>query len=127
MSTNKSRKSLTQKAGEKSGLVPQPHGGKIWQGAPANPVAGTGRPPSEIRAAMRKTLDEEVLQDLTKKYVAKEIDALGFANFLAKYGMGEKTEMTMVSPEITERLQATVNLISQHAPQLLTQLEEIWK
>lgn len=35
-------------------MVAQPHGGAIWSGAPANPVAGTGRPPDEIRAKMRE-------------------------------------------------------------------------
>jgi len=53
----------TKKTGEKAGgsnteksaqrtlgeLVPQPHGGAIYQGPPANPVAGPGRPKNEIR------------------------------------------------------------------------------
>lgn len=44
-----------KKAGAKTGVVvPQKHGGAIYQGAPKNPVAGTGRPPEAIRAAMRE-------------------------------------------------------------------------
>lgn len=43
-----------EKAGEKTGLVEQPHGGAIYQGPPANPVAGTGRPPDEFKAKMRE-------------------------------------------------------------------------
>lgn len=108
-------------------LVPGKNGGQIWRGPAINHVPGTGRPPSEIRAAMRQVLDEDVMADLTQKYVAQEIDALGFANFLAKYGLGEKNETTLVSPEVTDRLQKTVNLISKQAPQLLNDLEAIWK
>lgn len=44
-----------KKTGPKAGaVVPQKHGGAIYQGAPKNPVAGTGRPPEVIRAAMRE-------------------------------------------------------------------------
>lgn len=50
---------VATKAGKKTGrkagtLVPQKHGGTIWKGAPANPVAGPGRPPEAIRQAMRE-------------------------------------------------------------------------
>lgn len=38
----------------KTGLVPQPQGGAIYQGPAANPVAGPGRPPSEVKAASRE-------------------------------------------------------------------------
>lgn len=51
----KAAKQSATKAGGKAGhLVPQKHGGAIHQGAPANPVAGTGRPPDALRAAMRE-------------------------------------------------------------------------
>lgn len=53
--TKPAAKRSVKKAGVKAGeLVPQKHGGAIHQGAPANPVAGTGRPPDAIRAAMRE-------------------------------------------------------------------------
>lgn len=38
-------------------VVPEHGRGKIWQGAPANPVAGPGRPPSKIKAALREDFD----------------------------------------------------------------------
>jgi|SRR5665213_202302 len=42
--------SKRQKAGPKTGsLVPQPHGGSIWRGTPANIVPGPGRPKDAIR------------------------------------------------------------------------------
>lgn len=37
-----------------SELVPQEHGGSIYQGAPKNPVAGPGRPPDEFKHKMRE-------------------------------------------------------------------------
>jgi len=53
------RKPATKKAGKKPGsnLVKQKHGGAIHQGAPAHPVAGPGRPPSVIRAALAQSFD----------------------------------------------------------------------
>lgn len=46
----KKSQTATKKAGEKAGpLVAQQHGGAIYQGAPANPVAGPGRPKDEVR------------------------------------------------------------------------------
>jgi hypothetical protein len=35
-------------------VVPEHGRGAIYQGAPANPVAGPGRPPDEFRRAMRE-------------------------------------------------------------------------
>ncbi len=81
--------SAVKAGGKAGGLVTQKHGGAIYQGPPANPVAGTGRPASAIRQALRNTLDKDVLDDLLKKYQGGDVDALGFANFLAKYGLGE--------------------------------------
>lgn len=97
---NKTQKD-TNKAGVKAGMVVQSHGGQIWQGAPANPVAGTGRPPSAIRAIMRQHLDLEVLADVMAKYRTKELGTMEVAEYLAKYGLGEKTEIEVTShPEV---------------------------
>jgi hypothetical protein len=58
----KKRKRSTKKTGRKAGtnLVVQPHGGAINQGAPANPVAGTGRPPSAVRAVLREAYEDRI-------------------------------------------------------------------
>lgn len=55
-------KRAKKKAGPKAGgsLVRQPHGGAIHQGAPANPVAGSGRPPSAIREHLRGTFADRI-------------------------------------------------------------------
>ena len=68
-------------------LKPQPNGGALWAGPPANPVAGPGRPPNALRAIMRGNLNE-VIPELHKRWVAKEIDALQYAEFLSKYAIG---------------------------------------
>ena len=54
-----------KKAGEKAGrnsrgLVAQPHGGALWAGPPANPVAGSGRPPSQVKEALRLSFADRV-------------------------------------------------------------------
>ena len=67
-------------------LVPQPHGGALQVGNPGN-AGGTGRPPNALRAAMRGNLDE-VIPDLHKRWQEKEIDAIQYAEFLAKYAIG---------------------------------------
>lgn len=114
---------------ETGALVPQPHGGAIRNGGPNS--GGPGRPPSEIRAAMRKALDGEVLESLGKKFIANELDALGYASFLAKYGLGEKTELTVVSPEIKAKVQVQVDIIASRpvwdSGELLDRLSEVWK
>jgi hypothetical protein len=52
------RKSLSKKSPNKrpiGKLVPQPGGrGAIWQGPPAHPVAGSGRPKDEVRAKLAR-------------------------------------------------------------------------
>lgn len=51
-----------KKAGRKAGtnLVPQEHGGAINQGAPAHPVAGSGRPQSAVRAVLREAYEDRI-------------------------------------------------------------------
>lgn len=77
--TSKGRKAAPKAGGEASPLVSQPHGGALWQGPAANPVAGPGRPPDTVRAAYRelgatkglklidKTLDGEIVVSLVGK------------------------------------------------------------
>lgn len=113
-----------------TGLVVPAHGrGRIWQGPAANPVAGTGRPPDEIRAAMRGTL-AEILPGLLAKYTAGEIDHVRFADFLAKYGLGTKDELSVVSPDVVKRLEQQVTVIMGRETwtrdDLLAALSPIW-
>jgi hypothetical protein len=112
-------------------LVPGRNGGQIWQGPALNHVPGTGRPPSEIRAAMRHALDTEVMFGILRKWKAGELDDLDVGNFLAKYGLGEKNELTVISPEIKAKIQTQVDIIGSKASwdsqELLNQLSEVWK
>jgi hypothetical protein len=111
--------------------TPKHGGGKLWMGAPANPVAGPGRPPNALRDAMRGDLDK-LLPQLWAKYEAKEIDALELANFLAKYGLGTKDELSVVSSDVQARVAQTVQVVSEllpaeYAEPLLARLSEVWR
>lgn len=66
-------------------LVPQPHGGALRYGGPN--AGGPGRPPNALRALMRGNLDE-VIPELHQRWQEKEIDAIQYAEFLAKYAIG---------------------------------------
>jgi hypothetical protein len=88
-------------------LVPQPNGGALWCGPPANPVAGPGRPASAIRAAMRDRLDSEVMAEMHKEWKARTISTEDYADFLGKYGLGIKNEhevVKAVDPEVRARV-----------------------
>lgn len=112
-------------------LVPQPNGrGAIWQGAPANPVAGPGRPANAVKRTMRDHLDMEVLAKLMDDWRRDGENTLDIANFLAKYSLGDKTEM--VSDDVKDLLQATINLVMSRRSwdnpnELVDLMEEIWQ
>jgi hypothetical protein len=77
-------------------VVPSHGGGLIRRGSLPGNTPGTGRPPDELRARMRGSLDqrmhvaEEVLDD-PRAAVADRLRAL---EFLAKYGLGTTTTTT---------------------------------
>jgi hypothetical protein len=54
VTAKKSGKKAVKKAVSGKAMVPGRNGGSIWNGPPANPVAGTGRPPDEVRAKLRE-------------------------------------------------------------------------
>ena len=63
---------------------------------------------------------------------AKPRDRLSGLEFLARYGLGTKDEITMVSPDVVDRIRRTVQLIGSRkswksSEELLDHLEEIWK
>jgi hypothetical protein len=66
--------SLTRR--KKDSLIKQIHGGAIYQGAPANPVPGTGRPPSAIREHLRGSFSERipVLERIADGAAARRIE-----------------------------------------------------
>jgi hypothetical protein len=74
-------------------LVAPAHGnGLLWRGPAENHVPGPGRPPNALRHAMRENL-EAVVPDLHAKYQAGTIDALEYAQFLAKYVLDARTAL----------------------------------
>ena len=68
-------------------LVPQPHGGALRTGGTPGNAGGHGRPPNAMRAVMRGNL-EEVIPKLHERWRNNEIDALQYADYLAKYAIG---------------------------------------
>jgi hypothetical protein len=108
----KKRKRSTKKTGQKAGtnLVAQPHGGAINQGAPAHPVAGTGRPPSAVRAVLRVAYEQRV-QLLTDLADGKPV-TLRVAT-TSKNSKGERTvtsKRRVFTPGVGERLAAMEQL-----------------
>ena len=121
--------------GRKAKLVKPEHGrGAIWQGAPANPVAGTGRPPNELRAKMRgqlgTVLDE--IDDLMQKREACEEcgrrftdnDMVRLGDFLAKYGIG--TAKAGINEGLVRALAADVQAEIGDDQDLLGRIHERW-
>lgn len=62
MAEKKPRKRAKRPAETPGPLVPQKHGGAIWQGTPATIVPGPGRPRDEVRAAYLGIAGEEGVQ-----------------------------------------------------------------
>ena len=114
---------------ERDLLVPGKNGGMIRRGSLPGNTPGTGRPPNALRDSMRGDLDK-LLPELWRKYEAHEIDALEFANFLAKYGLGTKDETTIVSADVTDRLKRQVEVIASReswtSEELLSTIGPIW-
>lgn len=128
----KPRKSATKVSAKVSGtLVKQPHGGAIYAGNPnIADIPRPGRPPLLIRQGFANLLDDhgkKVIQDvLDGTLEASPSDRIRAVDTAAKIGLGEKTEITAVSQDVRDRLQATVSLIAEKAPALLPELEKIW-
>lgn len=72
-----------------------PATGRVSGGNPGN-KGGTGRPPSEIRAAMRRSLDQRLViaEQIADDTTADHGERLKALDFLAKYGMGTQQEVT---------------------------------
>lgn len=130
--------------------MPQPHGGAIKRGG-VNP--GSGRPPNLIRDSWRGLLDakgtgflEKVLSGVVpmveecpkcghkpRKKIRLEasIDhGLNAVSTLARFGIGTRDELNVISPEVRMRVQATIALISSRSEwdteELLRELDKIW-
>ena len=106
-----------EKAGKEAGpLVPQKHGGAIFQGTPANIVPGPGRPPSEIRKRLRGSFDERVkiLEEIADNPELAPADRTKAIDMMGKYGLGQMREVSAES--VKERLRLTIESIQQVLP-----------
>lgn len=78
---------------------------------------------------MRSKLDA-LLPDILERYRKGELDHVRVAEFLARYGLGQKDEVSVVSPEVKRRLQLQVEVIGSRTEwrteELLQQIETIW-
>lgn len=96
------------KAGTDGELVPQPHGGAIYQGPPKNPVPGPGRPPSRVKEALRKDFDErrKLLADIADGTV--KIRLLQECEHCGKAPSEPVTmeELEAAIPKISDRIRA---------------------
>jgi hypothetical protein len=79
--TNGKKQEKQKKPGTR--MVAQPHGGAIYQGAPANPVPGTGRPPSFLRDRLTGSFEQrvEVLEAIADGLAVEEFET-DFASIL---------------------------------------------
>ena len=122
-----------KKTGRKTGeLVPQPHGGALLNGMAKNHVPGPGRPPSELRERLKGSLAEriKVVEEIADEITHTPADRLRAIDLLAKYGLGTKEEITLVSEDVRTRLERQVSLIASRPTwtreDLLTELEGVW-
>lgn len=128
------RKPSAQPSGKKTErqLVPQPHGGALLPGAGGGPQPGSGRPPSELRERLKGSLAERVkiIEEIADEITHSAADRLRAIDLLAKYGLGTKEEITLVSEDVRTRLERQVSLIAARPTwtreDLLTELGAIW-
>lgn len=78
-------------------------------GAGGGPQPGSGRPPSELRRRMCGTLDERlhVATDIIDNS-ERDSDRLGALTFLARFGLGDKSEGVVVTTALMNELAAVV-------------------
>lgn len=99
---------MAKKGGKKGEpeLVPQPHGGAILTGGQPGQTPGPGRPPSRIKAALRKSFDERIpaLQEIADDREGEVGDRLRALDMMAKYSDLDLN----VDIELVEKLGAVV-------------------
>lgn len=112
-------------------LVPQPHGGAIWHGAPANPVAGPGRPPSVLRELAREAWCEgiPVLKDIVNGRIkANAGERVRAQAELSKVGQGGHVTVE----DLRFRVKCQIAVIREElepelAERVLRRIREIWR
>lgn len=118
------------------GLVKQPHGGAIRRGNPGN-KGGPGIAPNALRRALRGSLARRIptLRDIAdgKGEGVKPADQLAAINLMARYGIGTETTMTVISPDVVQRISGTIQAVMEcpelsndAKERLLERIESVW-
>lgn len=106
--------------------VPQAHGGALNRGGTPGNKGGSGAPPQVIREKMRGTLSL-ILPEIEAKYKSGIVEPLDFANFLAKYGLGTKDEMTLTSEQVKGLCQAysasVMQIVAEETPEAFLRIQ----
>lgn len=108
------------------------HGGMLLNRPPVG-AGALSRPPASptarLREAMRAGL-ERLLPQLIEDIASGKLSRLQGADLLAKYGIGATGTVTIVSPDVLQRLERQVQLIASRptwdAGDLLAELREVW-
>ncbi len=114
--------------------IPQPHGGALVPGAGRGPTRGApnaGRPPSEVRAALRQAFADRlpILTDIADDAMLPPSERLRALEMLARHGLG--TVMELGVDDVRDKLAATVAAIRRTvapdvAAPLLDELRALW-
>lgn len=123
----------------KTGLVPQPQGGAIYQGPAANPVAGPGRPPSEVKARSRESFHaripilEHIADAKGPKGGARKVkdaDRIRAVEVLGRMGLASSIAMEDVKQalkETTATIRACEFLAPEQQDELLQRIAPHWR
>ena len=116
-------------------LVKPAHGqGFLRRGNPGN-KGGPGPGPQALRKALRGSLAHRlpVLRAIAdgKGVNVRPTDQIAALNLMARYGIGTESQLTVVSPDVQGRLQATLQLVVSRptwdSGELMDALEAVWK
>lgn len=90
-------------------LIPQPHGGALAKGGYRGNKGG-GRPPSALREAFRGDLEtaRARIAELLEDPETKPSDIIAIFDKLAKYSLGEKRDVVVMTPTVMNELGAVV-------------------
>jgi len=101
-------------------LVSQPHGGAIQRGGNFGNRGG-GRPSNALREQLEAILTDGVgvVAEIVASDERSARDRLAALDFAARYSIGQKHELTVASPEVQMRVNATVECIADELPRMI--------
>ena len=122
------RKSGDTSAPAAGELVPQPHGGALRHGSLPGNTPGSGRPPSEVRAACRESFYARIpLLERIADGNGTDEQRISAIDKLGKYGLSGAVS----ADDVRERLRATLNEIrialpEEQAKMLVERIKPHW-